>query len=75
MFTLEASFQGENACTGALLVCELVGDCQADAVVIDIAQERLDELGLEDLGVVIPAFPYDALHPHALLNVGLIHPR
>ncbi|HVK54719.1 MAG TPA: NAD-binding protein [Burkholderiales bacterium] len=60
--------------TGSLLVHELVRNYRVGAVVIDIDQERLDELGMEDLGVVIPAFCYDASQPEVLLNAGMTHP-
>jgi Trk K+ transport system NAD-binding subunit len=58
--------------TGSVLVRELIR-YGLGAVVIDSAPERLNVLGIQDLGVVVPSFPYNASHPDSLVNAGLTH--
>lgn len=43
-------------------------------VVVDIAEERINELELEDFGVDVPKLAADARSPHTLLGGGLRHP-
>lgn len=56
--------------TGSLVVRELRRYGIA-VVVIDISQDRLDELALLDLGIPIPALRHDASQPHSLVAAGL----
>lgn len=60
--------------TGSLLVRELAAR-GLRAVVLDSAQERIDALAIEDLGVFVPGVCADAADPDALVAAGLTHPR
>lgn len=60
--------------TGSLVVREL-RRYDVAVVVIDLAQERLEELALLDLGLPIPAICYDASQPENLVAAGLTDRR
>lgn len=60
--------------TGRVL-CRELDDAGLRAVVLDIREERINELGLVDYRADVPAFAGDAAAPELLRTAGLLHPQ
>ena len=60
--------------TGQLL-CRAFDHLRIAFVVIDIEQERVDEIEVQDFARDVPALKADAANPEVLLMAGLRHPR